>query len=115
MVQSERPGGEDNPEHDRASVAPETGRDVMKRQGSAMQPTPSRMRDGEDTETGRLAAIDIEDVMKRSLRGIGYVHERGLRPYRAKKRIGRLTQGGACGLALPWANEWLRLWREERK
>ena len=87
----------------------------MKRQGSAMQPTPSRMRDGEDTETGRLAAIDIEDVMKRSLRGIGYVHERGLRPYRAKKRIGRLTQGGACGLALPWANEWLRLWREERK
>ena len=36
-----------------------------------------------------------------------------LRPYRAKKRMGRCTQGVARGLALPWANEWLRLWREE--
>ena len=38
---------------------------------------------------------------------------RGLRPYRAKKRAGRFTQGAARGLALPWANEWLRLWRAE--
>ena len=36
-----------------------------------------------------------------------------LRPNRAKKRVGRFTQGAARGLALPWANEWLRLWREE--
>ena len=35
-----------------------------------------------------------------------------LRPNRAKKRVGRFTQGAARGLALPWANEWLRLWRE---
>ena len=27
--------------------------------------------------------------------------------------LGRVTQGVARGLALPWANEWLRLWREE--
>ena len=37
-----------------------------------------------------------------------------LRPNRAKKRVGRFTQGAARGLALPWANEWLRLWRAER-
>ena len=28
--------------------------------------------------------------------------------------MGRFTQGVARGLALPWANEWLRLWREAR-
>ena len=25
--------------------------------------------------------------------------------------LGRVTQGVARGLAVPWANEWLRLWR----
>ena len=35
------------------------------------------------------------------------------RPSRAKTRVGRFTQGAARGLALPWANEWLRRWREE--
>jgi hypothetical protein len=34
----------------------------------------------------------------------------GFRAYRAKPFGGRVTQGGARGLALPWAAEWLRLW-----
>ena len=67
---------------------------------------------GEDAELGRHAAIAIEEVKKRSWRGVGHVHERRLRPDRAKEHVGWFTQGVARGLALPWANEWLRLWRE---
>ena len=31
----------------------------------------------------------------------------------AKQLVGRFTQGAARGVALPWADEWLRLWRAE--
>ena len=35
-------------------------------------------------------------------------------PFQGLPVLGAVTQGGARGLALPWAEEWLRLWCEGR-
>ena len=67
------------------------------------------------SETGTSASGRALRGYQRGWPDVGFFTEaRGCcRPFRAKNRVRRFTQGAARGLALPWANEWLRLWREE--